>query len=488
MLASVSTRRTCAGRRNDSPSRISDRRAGGRRSKRPGSGCGCAAGIVRPRARRSFWICSVQPGLAEASRSGFDGEDVVRLPRADLVRALRLDEVVDPGASAALVAVGDLDELEAGDRREELSRGRRMPCACARWQASWYATRAADRVARAPRAASAGQELHDVADARGKRRRSPGPRGVVREETSVVLHVRPAAGRIDEDRVAPASLSNRCDRVAGRSRAPPPRARRGSRARRSTLPGSGRGRRSPPRRERGCVAALTSGKKTRCTQPARRARLARGVVPTAGVALGSRTARSDRTRCGGSERVHLRDPPREQREDPASPDELLEPRPRIRAQRGGEPREPSGYGKRPEDHLAVHPVGRSAPPALLDGRARVSSIRTSYRTPEGQAVMQAMHPRHRSKCAMTRVAPAGSFPPRAPASGRCAREASPSPRPTRRTSGRRAGRSRSARSRRAGCAAALRSGGDAAAREAGPPRSSRRSGPARGGRPGRSAP
>ena len=32
---------------------------------------GCAAGSRWPRSRSIFWICSVQPGFAEASRSGF---------------------------------------------------------------------------------------------------------------------------------------------------------------------------------------------------------------------------------------------------------------------------------------------------------------------------------------------------------------------------------------------------------------------------------
>ena len=45
--------------------------------------------------------------------------------------------------------------------------------------------------------------------------------------------------------------------------------------------------------------------------------------------------------------------------------------------------------------------------------ARVSSIRMSYRTPEGQAVTQAMHPRQRSKCAAT-VAVISVFPVRSP--------------------------------------------------------------------------
>ncbi len=41
---------------------------------------------------------------------------------AELDRGLRLDEVVDPGAAAAEMLLGRLDELEAGDRAEQRAR------------------------------------------------------------------------------------------------------------------------------------------------------------------------------------------------------------------------------------------------------------------------------------------------------------------------------------------------------------------------------
>ena len=90
----------------------------------------------------------------------------------------------------------------------------------------------------------------------------------------------------------------------------------------------------------------------------------------------------------------------------------------------------------------------------LDLRRGSCSISRSYCTPDGQAVTHAMQPRQRSKCG-DRLVVERARPPRAPASsGRCARAASPSPRPTARRSGRSAGRSRSARSRR--CSSGVR--------------------------------
>ena len=57
---------------------------------------------------------------------------------ADLVGALGLDQVVDARAAAALVAVGDLDQLQAREwRAGARAAAARMPCAWARWHAAW---------------------------------------------------------------------------------------------------------------------------------------------------------------------------------------------------------------------------------------------------------------------------------------------------------------------------------------------------------------
>src|SRR5204863_8830497 len=128
--------------------------------------------------------------LKSASRVGagqkirLDGEDVVRLARPDLFRAFGLHQVVDAGAPAALVALGDLDELEAGDAGEE--RSRRLPDAL-------RVGEMAGVVVRDPRAQGmpggdrrqGGQELTDVADLRGEGRRAGTPLRIAREETAV---------------------------------------------------------------------------------------------------------------------------------------------------------------------------------------------------------------------------------------------------------------------------------------------------------------
>src|SRR5438105_1827717 len=49
-------------------------------------------------------------------------EDVLDLARADLLRAFRLDEVVDSRAPAALLRVGNLEERQAGNRAQQLAR------------------------------------------------------------------------------------------------------------------------------------------------------------------------------------------------------------------------------------------------------------------------------------------------------------------------------------------------------------------------------
>src|SRR5262249_39672241 len=62
------------------------------------------------------------PGVGGDEELGGRGEHVVHLALAHLPRALRLDQVVDAGAAAALIALGDLAQLEPGDRGEERAR------------------------------------------------------------------------------------------------------------------------------------------------------------------------------------------------------------------------------------------------------------------------------------------------------------------------------------------------------------------------------
>src|SRR5260370_4973301 len=59
--------------------------------------------------------------IRAGQKIGLRGEDVVGFARADFVRALGLDEVVDPGAAATLIAVGNLQELQLRDSTKQLS-------------------------------------------------------------------------------------------------------------------------------------------------------------------------------------------------------------------------------------------------------------------------------------------------------------------------------------------------------------------------------
>src|SRR6266540_739296 len=54
-------------------------------------------------------------GVGAGEKVGLRLQNVVDLSLADLVGGLGLDQVVDSGAVAALVAVWDLDELQARD-------------------------------------------------------------------------------------------------------------------------------------------------------------------------------------------------------------------------------------------------------------------------------------------------------------------------------------------------------------------------------------
>src|SRR5260370_9895455 len=60
-------------------------------------------------------------GIRARQKIGLRGEDVVGFARADFIRALGLDEVVDPGAAATLIAIGNLQELQLRDSTKQLS-------------------------------------------------------------------------------------------------------------------------------------------------------------------------------------------------------------------------------------------------------------------------------------------------------------------------------------------------------------------------------
>ena len=72
---------------------------------------------------------------------GLGREHVRRLPLAERPRRVGLDEVVDPGAAAADLLLGRLEQLDAGIERSSSRGSERIRWACARWHESWNATR-----------------------------------------------------------------------------------------------------------------------------------------------------------------------------------------------------------------------------------------------------------------------------------------------------------------------------------------------------------
>ena len=66
-------------------------------------------------------------GVRARIRVGAGRQDVRCLPVAEVACCLRLDDVVDPGRTAADVLLGRLDDPQAGDPAEERQPGRREP-------------------------------------------------------------------------------------------------------------------------------------------------------------------------------------------------------------------------------------------------------------------------------------------------------------------------------------------------------------------------
>ena len=61
-------------------------------------------------------------GVGGSQQVGPDLEHILGFASADLVGALRFDQVVDTGAAAALFSIGNLDELDPRDAPEQLAR------------------------------------------------------------------------------------------------------------------------------------------------------------------------------------------------------------------------------------------------------------------------------------------------------------------------------------------------------------------------------
>ena len=156
------------------------------------------------------------------------------------------------------------------------------------------------------------------------------------------------------------------------------------------------------------VAAFTCGKNTDCTQPVSMPTTARR-VPSAGTRSGSGRAAAAETPGGASRKAAPRmGETRSGRLDRAS----LRSRPVRCATRSGavSARSRLGYGNR--EKMAARAIrsrsvrfasGVASPTGGATDRAssvhtRAASMSWSYCTPDGQAVIQAMQPRQRSKC------------------------------------------------------------------------------------------
>ena len=422
------------------PSRGSTRRPvqSGERSASYTPGRGAAAAI-----------CSVHPGLAVAIISGVRAAMLLAFLAAELRRRRRLHQVVDAGAAAADLGFRRRHQLEAGNSLQQRpAAGRGPPGRAPGGRRRGTTTRAAIGWRGARGSPSSASTSDDVADLGAEGVGAVGPGRVVREQLAVFLHRRAAAGGVDDDRdrrrrartprcCARARLARLLD-VAGMQRqgaaAPLVRGRR----RRCSL---------RPRSTR-TVASLTWAKASRCTQPVRTATFIRSaagapVAPGAGAAGERRRQRHRRRQLAAGARVTP---------SPAAPRRTASCG-RGRAPPAGRRRRSGTSASRIRDGYGTSAISRRAKQPIARGHARRSarsgraacSISGAYWTPDGQAVTHARQPRQASKCCTYDGVISTRAPRRRPSSGRSARAANPSLRPTAGRSDTSAGRSRSAR-------------------------------------------
>ena len=268
----------------------------------------------------------------------------------------------------------------------------RMPCAWARWQESWKATRRASgwRRARCPTGSASSSETSRTFAARAAARSCH--TGSCRKSRSTSRRWEPQPAAFTATRSTPA-CSNASIARRARTRAC---SRRPECACRAPQQGSSGVTTSKPSAARTrAVAALTSPKTTDWTQP------------------GSRPTRA-RT---GPAAARLPDVRRRTRHGGASS-------PRGRSGPGSGSLRPSGASASParNTHGRVSAASSSERRASSNGprscvssiRPRVCSISEPYCTPEGHDVTQASQPRQRSKCSTT-VLLSGTVPSIRPA-------------------------------------------------------------------------
>jgi hypothetical protein len=141
------------------------------------------------------------------------GEHRVHLARSDGARTVRLEQVVDAGAAAALLRVGQIRQRDARDRGQELARLRADPLRVLQVTRVVVGEPDRDRVARGERP-ERDQELAHVDHPGRHRRGAGGPGRIAGQEAPPLLHGRAAPGRVDDHLVGVDPLE-RGDGLAG---------------------------------------------------------------------------------------------------------------------------------------------------------------------------------------------------------------------------------------------------------------------------------
>ena len=191
---------------------------------RAGSGC--------PRRPSAVASWTRQPGLALAQHLRVGGEHVACLSLAELARRIGLDDVVDPGRSAAEVLLGGLDDLERGDARERRARCERQALRVTEVAGVLERDAEGERMPRRARLRRLEQLAH-VANAGRERRRPVGPGRIVSEQPAELLQMGSAARGVDDDEPDVGGLE-RLDQPAGEAPCLPRDGRRARRAPRSS--------------------------------------------------------------------------------------------------------------------------------------------------------------------------------------------------------------------------------------------------------------
>ena len=362
--------------------------AAGARAARVRRRSGARSRGWRRRSPRRRWPAGCAPCGAPSSRGGLGLHQVVdaRRAAADLP-ARPAPRSSSPGIAAQQLARLGADALRVGQVAGVVVGDRHAAPAGARRRGSRSA-----------------EQLGDVAHLRGERGRALGPLGVVAQQVAVVLHRRAAARRVDHHGVVAARTPRSCALAQRRApRRPRPRA---AGARRSSAARRGAWTSKPSAASTRAVAALTSPKNTRCTQPWSSATRAAPLAAGRRALGGRRRTRVAQRRLGRErgERAQARQRPRRRRASRAQA-ERRAPAPAAAparaAGRGG------GTARR---SAAAAAARRRERVQLRSTCARVSSISLSYCTPDGQAVTHAMQPRQRSKCVT--IGADSSRPPR----------------------------------------------------------------------------